>query len=135
MRLPVSCALSSDRTTARIYIYIYPFSRHFYPNRLTVHSGYTLFCFFNQYVCSLGIEHTTFGAANAMLYHGATGTRFHEVNILEHNAELSTVKTVQVQQLSRPSIQEFGWFKICSDAGQHCIVPCSVLIFIKSFNC
>ncbi len=23
------------------YIYIYPFSRHFYPKRLTVHSGYT----------------------------------------------------------------------------------------------
>ncbi len=58
-----------------------------------------------------------------------------EVNILEHNAELSTVKTVQVQQLSMPSIQEFGRFNICSDAGQHCIVPCSVLIFIKSFNC
>ncbi len=51
---------------------------------------------------------------------------FHEVNILEHNAELSTVKTVQVQQLSMPSIQEFGRFKRCSDAGQHCIVPCSV---------
>ncbi len=24
-----------------IYIYIYAFSRHFYPKRLTVHSGYT----------------------------------------------------------------------------------------------
>ncbi len=44
---------------------------------------------------------------------------FHEVNILEHNAELSTVKTVQVQQLSMPSIQEFGQFKRYSDAGQH----------------
>ncbi len=30
--------------------------------------------FFNQYVCSLGIEPTTFCAANAMLYHWATGT-------------------------------------------------------------
>ncbi len=27
-----------------IYIYIYAFSRHFYPKRLTVHSGYTFFC-------------------------------------------------------------------------------------------
>ncbi len=30
--------------------------------------------FFYQYVCSLGIEPTTFWAANAMLYHWATGT-------------------------------------------------------------
>ncbi len=51
-------------------IYIYAFSRHFYPKWLTVHSGYTFF----QYVCSLGIEPTTFCAANAMLYHWATGT-------------------------------------------------------------
>ncbi len=29
---------------------------------------------FYQYVCSLGIEPTTFCAANAMLYHWATGT-------------------------------------------------------------
>ncbi len=29
-------------------------------------SGYTFFC---QYVCSLGIEPTTFCDANAMLYH------------------------------------------------------------------
>ncbi len=29
-----------------------------------------LYC---QYVCSLGIEPTTFAAANAMLYHWATG--------------------------------------------------------------
>ncbi len=29
---------------------------------------------FNQYVCSLGIDPTTFCAANAMLYHRTTGT-------------------------------------------------------------
>ncbi len=52
-------------------IYIYAFSRRFYPKRLTLHSGYTFFCL---YVCSLGIEPTTFCAANAMLYHWATGT-------------------------------------------------------------
>ncbi len=40
------------------YCYIYAFCRRFYPKRLTVHSGYT--CFFYQYVCSLGIEPTTF---------------------------------------------------------------------------
>ncbi len=39
--------------------------------RLTVHSDlYILY----QYVCSLGIEPTTFCAANTMLYHWATGT-------------------------------------------------------------
>ncbi len=43
-------------------------SRRFYPKRLTVHSGYTYFLFY-QYVCSLGIEPMTFCAANAMLYH------------------------------------------------------------------
>ncbi len=49
------------------YIYIYAFSRCFYPKRLTVHSGYTFFVC----VCSLGIEPTTFCAPNAMLYHWA----------------------------------------------------------------
>ncbi len=39
------------------YIYIYAFSRCFYPKRLTVHLGYNFFC---QYMCSLGIEPTTF---------------------------------------------------------------------------
>ncbi len=51
------------RYTQAFYIYIYAFSRHFYPKRLT--SGYTFV--FYQYVCSLGIEPTTFCAANAML--------------------------------------------------------------------
>ncbi len=38
------------------YIYIYAFSRRFYPKRLTVHLGYT----FIVSMCSLGIEPTTF---------------------------------------------------------------------------
>ncbi len=38
------------------YIYIYAFSRRFYPKRLTVYSGYTFFVS----MCSLGIEPTTF---------------------------------------------------------------------------
>ncbi len=49
-----------------VNIYIYAFSRRFYPKRFTVHSGYT--CFYH-YVCSLGIEPTTFCGANVMLYH------------------------------------------------------------------
>ncbi len=51
---------------------LYAFSRCFYPKRLAVHLGYTFFC---QYVCSLGIQPITFWAANAMLYHWATGTQ------------------------------------------------------------
>ncbi len=40
--------------------------------------------FFYQYACSLGIEPTTFCAANTMLYHWATGTHrtsFQFVNV------------------------------------------------------
>ncbi len=51
-----------------ICIYIYAFSRRFYPKWLTVHSGYTYFC---QYMCSLGIEPTTFA-----LLRNATGTQY-----------------------------------------------------------
>ncbi len=49
-----------------ITAYMYAFSRRFYPKRLTI--AFRLYIF-NQYVCSLGIEPTTFCAANAMLYH------------------------------------------------------------------
>ncbi len=55
-----------------IYIYVYAFSRRFYPKRLTVYSGYTFFC---QYVCSLGIEPTTFALLTQCSNHWATGTQ------------------------------------------------------------
>ncbi len=62
--------INVNQTTKHIeqnhfYIYIYAFSKCFYPKRLARHSGYTFFC---QFVCSLGIEPTTFCAANTMLY-------------------------------------------------------------------
>ncbi len=63
--------VATDFTTTivwYIYIYIYAFSRRFYPK---AYSGYTLFC---QYVCFLGIEPTTFYVTNAMLDHWATGS-------------------------------------------------------------
>ncbi len=50
------------------YIYIYAFSRRFYPKRLTF-TGYIYIFFFCQFVCSLEIETTTFCIANAMLYY------------------------------------------------------------------
>ncbi len=55
------------------HIYIYIFSRHFYPKRLTI--AFRLYIF-NQHLCSLGIEPTTFCAANAMLYHWATHSTY-----------------------------------------------------------
>ncbi len=48
---------------------IYIFSRRFYPKRLTI--AFRLYIF-NQYVCSLENEPTTFCAADAMLYHWST---------------------------------------------------------------
>ncbi len=53
------------------YIYIYAFIRRFYPKRLTVHSVYTFF--FGQYVFPGNRTHNLC-AANAILYHWATGT-------------------------------------------------------------
>ncbi len=55
--------LSSWPYSCFFYIYIYAFSRRFIQSDVTVHLGYTVFY---QYVCSLGIEPTTFCAANAM---------------------------------------------------------------------
>ncbi len=69
------CMPLSVRSTSfqfSLYISIYAFSRHFYPKRLTVHSGYTFFC---QYVCSLGIKPTTFALLTQFSYHWATGTQ------------------------------------------------------------
>ncbi len=55
-----------------LFVFFYAFSRRFYPKRLT--AIFSLYIFFYQYVYSLGIEPTTFCAANTMLYHWATGT-------------------------------------------------------------
>ncbi len=65
-----------------IQIYIYAFSRCFYPKRLAVHSGYNFF----SSMCVPWIEPTTFCAANAMLYHWATGTLHY--NFISHNVTL-----------------------------------------------
>ncbi len=56
------------------YIYIYAFSRRFYPKQLTIVLRLYIFC---QYMCSLGIEPTTFCVADAMLYHWATQILWH----------------------------------------------------------
>ncbi len=54
------------------------FSRRFYPKRLTVHSGYT----FVLSVCVFPGNRThNLCAANAMLYHWATGIYFYSVNL------------------------------------------------------
>ncbi len=62
--------VSSARSEAQV-IYIYAFSTRFYPKRLTVHSGYT----FVLPICVFPGNRThNLCAANAMLYHWATGT-------------------------------------------------------------
>ncbi len=60
-------------------IYIYAFSRHCYPKQLTVHSGYT---YFGQYMCSLGIEPTTFALLTQCSNHWATGTVQHRNSMI-----------------------------------------------------
>ncbi len=55
-----------------IYMF-YAFSRRFYPKRPTVHSGYT-FSFVSTHVFPGNRTHNLC-AANAMLYHWATGTQ------------------------------------------------------------
>ncbi len=68
--------------SAVFYIYIYAFSRHFYPKRLTMYSrciaysGYTFFC---QYMCSLGIKPTTFALLTQCSNHWATGTLYQSI--------------------------------------------------------
>ncbi len=61
-----------------VHIYIYAFSRRFYPKRLTI--AFNLYIFFNQYACSLGIEPITFCTADAMLYHWAYTKRSYLVH-------------------------------------------------------
>ncbi len=55
--------LIDDHAGFMLYIYIYAFSRRFYPKWLTVHSGYTYFC---QYMFR-GKRTHNLCAANAML--------------------------------------------------------------------
>ncbi len=58
------------------HIYIYAFSRRFYPKWLTHRNiqAIIIVFFFISMCVPLGIEPTTFCAGNAMLYHWATGT-------------------------------------------------------------
>ncbi len=54
---PLMKVLNPRKLVCVLMKYTFTFSRHFYPKRRIVHSGYNFFC---QYVCSLGIEPTTF---------------------------------------------------------------------------
>ncbi len=62
----------------------------FIQSDLQLHSGYT-FC---QYMCSLGIEPTTFCAADAMLYHWATQEHGKHGNLYEQTYVLFTSATL-----------------------------------------
>ncbi len=52
--------------SAYIYIYIYAFSRRFYPKRLTVHSSYSFYIL--STLAFPGNRTHDLGVANAMLY-------------------------------------------------------------------
>ncbi len=70
------------------YIYIYKFSRSFYLKRLTVHSGY----FLSVCVFSGNWTHNLC-AANAMLYHWATGTCWNARTHAHTHTHTHTIKT------------------------------------------
>ncbi len=52
--VPIADGKADTIVAAVIYIYIYAFSRRFYPKRLTLHSSYSFT--FHQFLLSLGIE-------------------------------------------------------------------------------
>ncbi len=66
----ISCFLVIVICSWSFYIYIYAFSRRFYPKRLTVHSGYT--CIVSSVFPGNWAHNLC--AANAILYHWATET-------------------------------------------------------------
>ncbi len=115
-----------------IYIYIYAFSRCFYPKRLTVHSGYTFFC---QYMCSLGIEPTTFALPAQCSNHWATGTREHS---LGENASICTAELIQDYfHEHQDSITCLLWASIAQskhwDTDYHFIYHSKKISFVKMF--
>ncbi len=88
---------------ASSFIYIYAFTRHFYPKRLTMHSGYT----FVLSVCVFPGNRThNLCAANTMLYHWATETRI-EVNTLCITHQLSFKKNIPVIRWLRSKLYNF----------------------------
>ncbi len=57
--------------------------------------------FFCQYVCSLGIEPTTFSTANVILYHWATGTLNEQYfNMIMKTVLQLPIKVTEVEWLS-----------------------------------
>ncbi len=64
--------LGTHASEFAFHCFTFTFIRRFYPKRLTVHSGNT---FFSQYMCSLGIEPTTFALLTQCSNHWATGTQ------------------------------------------------------------
>ncbi len=79
-----------------IYIYIYAFSRRFYPKRLN--SGYT--CVVSM--CSLGIEPTAFCAAKTQCSnHWATGTEYIQdflINMVGNSINLEVSLQITMQR-------------------------------------
>ncbi len=60
------CSQTLCRVNVRFYIYIYAFSRRFYPKRLTLHSSYSFYI--ESALAFPGNRTHDLGVANAMLY-------------------------------------------------------------------
>ncbi len=60
------------------------------------YSAFRLYICFCQYVCSLGIEPTTFCTANAMLYHWAIGTQRNMCLFQEH--QINMICNLRIQR-------------------------------------
>ncbi len=85
------------------YIYIYGFIQRDLQCIQAIHVFY-------QYVCSLGIEPMTFGAANAMLYHWATGTD-------RLSSTLSQDSRLELPEEVRLNLNHCAPFQTLRDAG------------------
>ncbi len=107
------------------FIYIYAFSRRFYPKQVTVHSGYK---FLSVHVFPGNWTHNLC-AANAMLYHWATGTLFNtRVSQLFHDILIYwdapvCIISIKSNKKTKQDINKKHWSKITKEFGSYFCSP------------
>ncbi len=87
--------MATCQNISSVYIYIYAFSRRFYPKRLTVHSSYSLYIL--SALAFPGNRTHDLGVASAMLYQ--LSYRKATCRKCQGLAEYITVYVIQLQQL------------------------------------
>ncbi len=93
-----------------VYIYIYAFSRHFYPKRLTLHSSYS-FTFY-QLLLSLGIEPMILALLAPCSTIWATGNKYCSFEISKCHSKVkcnTNLTKYQVAQSFSTLIRHFSW--------------------------